>query len=344
MSSIVLNLDVEDETQSQSSQSSQSSNRVQGSKSYSASDYKEYTQREHILNRPDTYLGLTDRVNKIFRMADLTAQKFVNGPSDLPEAMEQTYKEVLTNASDNVPRSIEVGLDPGTIEIIMNETTVSVKNGGRVIPIEMNEEGDKMIPEMIFGTLLTSSNYDDSQKRQVAGRNGYGAKITNIYSNSFMIDIGSSDHGKKYTQVWADNMNVRGEAIIEDYTGENYVQVTYTLDFQRFGFDDKYPETAAVIFAAHAADVAFTCKVPVFFNGIELKASDLKSYSKWHFPDIERGEIVYHEQFDINITSSDKIPSLELAFIDTPDKARVCLLYTSPSPRDRQRSRMPSSA
>ena len=29
---------------------------------------------------------------------------------------------------------------------------------------------------------------------------------------------------------------------------------------------------------------------------------------------------------------------------DTPDNIKNCLLYTSPSPRDRTRSRMPSSA
>ena len=29
---------------------------------------------------------------------------------------------------------------------------------------------------------------------------------------------------------------------------------------------------------------------------------------------------------------------------ETPEGALICLLYTSPSPRDRQKSRMPSSA
>ena len=29
---------------------------------------------------------------------------------------------------------------------------------------------------------------------------------------------------------------------------------------------------------------------------------------------------------------------------NTPDHIKACLLYTSPSPRDRQKSRMPSSA
>ena len=34
----------------------------------------------------------------------------------------------------------------------------------------------------------------------------------------------------------------------------------------------------------------------------------------------------------------------EIAKSDKTDKFEICLLYTSPSPRDRTRSRMPSSA
>ena len=30
------------------------------------------------------------------------------------------------------------------------------------------------IPELIFGNLLTGSNYDDSKKKVTGGRNGYG--------------------------------------------------------------------------------------------------------------------------------------------------------------------------
>ena len=41
------------------------------------------------------------------------------------------------------------------------------------------------IPQLIFGELLTSSNYDDSKKRTTGGRNGYGAKLANIFSTKF---------------------------------------------------------------------------------------------------------------------------------------------------------------
>ena len=39
-----------------------------------------------------------------------------------------------------------------------------------------------------------------------------------------------------------------------------------------------------------------------------------------------------------------KIPKTEIAAIDRDNNIKSCLLYTSPSPRDRTRSRMPSSA
>jgi DNA topoisomerase-2 len=54
----------------------------------------------------------------------------------------------------------------------------------RIIMIEHNV----YIPELIFGHLLTSSNYDDSIKKVTGGRNGYGAKLTNIFSKKFTLE------------------------------------------------------------------------------------------------------------------------------------------------------------
>lgn len=33
------------------------------------------------------------------------------------------------------------------------------------------------VPELIFGNLLTGSNFDDDQKKTTGGRNGFGAKV-----------------------------------------------------------------------------------------------------------------------------------------------------------------------
>ena len=58
-------------------------------------------------------------------------------------------------------------------------------NNGRGIPIEVHKEHNVHIPSIIFGEMMTSSNYDDNEKKVTGGRNGFGAKLCNIFSDSF---------------------------------------------------------------------------------------------------------------------------------------------------------------
>jgi len=39
---------------------------------------------------------------------------------------------------------------------------------------------------------LTSSNYNDTEEKVTGGRNGFGAKLTNIFSTEFQIETASS--------------------------------------------------------------------------------------------------------------------------------------------------------
>ncbi len=66
--------------------------------------------------------------------------------------------------------------------------TISVWNNGKGIPIQIHKEHKIYVPEMIFGQLLTGSNYDDDAKKVTGGRNGYGAKLTNIFSRRFTVE------------------------------------------------------------------------------------------------------------------------------------------------------------
>ena len=63
------------------------------------------------------------------------------------------------------------------VKVDMESGEISVSNNGQGIPITMHDTEKVYIPELIFGTLLTSSNYDDSEDRTTGGRNGYGAKL-----------------------------------------------------------------------------------------------------------------------------------------------------------------------
>lgn len=81
------------------------------------------------------------------------------------------------------------------------QNLISVWNGGHGIPVEMHATEKMYVPELIFGTLLTSSNYDDEQKKVTGGRNGYGAKLCNIFSTEFTVETACKESGKTFKQV-----------------------------------------------------------------------------------------------------------------------------------------------
>ena len=68
-----------------------------------------------------------------------------------------------------------------------------------------------------------------------------------------------------------------------------------------------------------------------------MKAGDLVRYYK-NTVVSEDGDTYFYKKTHIAVVIEDYEPSMKLIRIYT------CLLYTSPSPRDRQKSRMPSSA
>ena len=311
----------------------------------SADDYTQHELRDHIYSIPDTYIGSDEknpRDDRVLNLSDPSKPRFEVKTVTLPEGVERLFLEILSNAGDNVQRSREHKVDIGKIEVSMDYKTISIKNGGVPIPIQINKSTGKWAPDMIMGNLLTSSNYNE--ERTGAGRNGYGAKLVNIFGKKFWVIVGDPFNKKKYTQMWSENMTIRGEPIIEDgYTGESYVHIIYEMDFERFKYN-QYPDEAFEIFARHSADIAFTCKVPVSFNGIALNAQNVYEYSKWMYPD-QKNIIVHYEwpngielknrrlgQSLVGVaTDTNAMPLVELAVIDTPDEGAL-LAYVNGIP------------
>lgn len=85
--------------------------------------------------------------------------------------------------------------------IFRENNEISIYNNGKGIPVVMHSVEKMYVPEMIFGTLLTSSNYNDSEKKVTGGRNGYGAKLCNIFSTKFVLETSSKEYQKKFKQV-----------------------------------------------------------------------------------------------------------------------------------------------
>ena len=131
--------------------------------------------------------------------------------------------------------SIKVNIDQA-------EGQISIYNNGKGIPVETHNEENVWVPELIFGHLLTSSNYDDSEKKVTGGRNGYGAKLANIFSSEFTVETTDSSVGKRYRQTFKNNMSVTEKPKITSYSKKDeYTMITFKPDFQKFNmtqFDD----------------------------------------------------------------------------------------------------------
>ena len=286
-----------------------------------AEDYDERSQAEHIYKTPDTFVGSDEKMAREEWVLDCEEGKMIRLIVDIPQAVERIFLEILSNAGDNAYSSRTTWRDVGEISVVMDSKSITVTNGGSPIPITINKKSGLYIPEMIFGRLLTSSNYNSDIVRMGCGRNGYGAKLGNIFSTFFEITIGDPINKLRYHQQWekrsgTPSLGVPSKAQITTYDDPtSFVRVTYTLDFERFGYDE-YPDTAFYLFARHTADMGMTCKVPVFFNDVPLPTSDFRSYAQFYFDEEVVKTGLFLETPGIDETG---IPSFEIALFDTPD-------------------------
>jgi len=283
--------------------------------SLAITDYRQLSDIDHALQRPGLFIGSTDRQIRKALCYSTELKRITEKDVYLAEGQEQTFLEILGNAADNVQRSRDHGVDPGRIEVLVTKEWVVVKNYGMNIPVAQDENGT-WIPDMIFGRLRTSSNYDDSKQRFHIGMNGLGAKATNIYSLVFVIECADPMRGL-YTQTWQQNMRQRGEPVIKPYSGVGYTQVGYSLDFARFGVTE-FDQEAMEIYAAHCAAVSLTCQVPVIFNGETFNIKDIVSYAALFFP-ITRQSAISHSSPD---------GSYNLCLVDTPNSA-ICVSFVN---------------
>lgn len=258
------------------------------------SDYKKMEDiREHILFAPDTYIGNIELKERLELIFDTSTNTIVQKEITISNGFERMFMEVYTNATDNIGESRRNKVDPGKIDVRMDRRVLSIRNEGIPIPVEKNEKYEMYVPYMIFGTFWSSSNY--KEERNEAGRNGYGAKLVNVFSKWFSIDIGDDYNKLRYQQTWKDNMGSYEEPVITKYTGKPYVQVSFELDFERFGYTE-YSDDAFALFERHCIDTSLNALIPVFFNNKKIYFENILDYAALIYsPEALENSFVHYE-------------------------------------------------
>uniref|UniRef100_A0A8D0DLJ7 DNA topoisomerase 2 n=1 Tax=Salvator merianae TaxID=96440 RepID=A0A8D0DLJ7_SALMN len=166
---------------------------------------------------------------------------------------------------------IKITIDP-------ENNTISVWNNGKGIPVVEHKIEKVYVPALIFGQLLTSSNYDDDEKKVTGGRNGYGAKLCNIFSTKFTVETACREYKKLFKQTWTNNMSKAGEMKLKFFDGEDFTCITFQPDLSKFKMTTLDKDIVALM-SRRAYDIAGSVKnIKVFLNGKKLSVQGFRSY------------------------------------------------------------------
>lgn len=255
----------------------------------SVDDFKSYTDIEHVRQRPDMWIGSIQNTTEERWVIETENENFPTAEKSEIQynpGLEQCILELITNATDHaarceVERVKDSKITPVTqIKVSMDDESICIWNDGQGIPIKIEKKSGLYIPEMIFGNLRTSSNYDDDKKKTWGGKNGIGAKAANIFSTKFVIEV--QTNGKNYKQVFSNGMTKRKDPVIKDKKSKDYVKINYFPDFEAFGMKDFQSNLTRVLVEKRCYDAsAATGKsVGIWFNKKKIPVKDFSDYMK----------------------------------------------------------------
>ena len=209
-----------------------------------ATIYQKKTDKQHILDNPDTYIGSVENVEGCHWL--LKDNKIVQEDMEFLPGLYKLFDEGIVNCRDHVIRMDQKIKDEPdanhhpvmNIDItIQDDGTISMYNDGNGIDVAKHPEYDLWIPEMIFGHLRTSTNYNKDEKKIVGGKNGFGFKLVLIWSSIGSIETIDHVRKLKYTQSFEDNLNVIHPPKITKCSTKPYTRITFKPDYKRFEID-----------------------------------------------------------------------------------------------------------
>ena len=285
--------------------------------------YQKKSQLEHIKDLPDTYIGSTELTTEeqyIYQDENIIKKEISYVPGLL-----NIFNEILVNAVDHHTRChndkneenikyIKVNFNQETNQIVIrNEGGIEISEH----PTIKDEKGKLIyIPELIFGHLLTSSNYDKNEEKIVGGKNGYGAKLTNIFSKEFKILTISN--GKKYIQIFKNNMSVKDKPKITKCDTKPYTEISFIPDLERFGMKNLDNDTISLM-KKRVIDVSACTEkyLTVELDTKKLVSKTLEKYMDYYFNDkIKKFVCRPHNYWEIGITSSNDGKMEHVSFVN----------------------------
>lgn len=296
--------------------------------------YQDKKLREQIFDDPDTFAGSIDpQVEKVW-CYNKELNRMEKRDVSYMECFVKCFDEVLVNASDQEKRLLEkIRESPDTtirplksISVTIDRKTgwVSVENDGEGIDVVQHAKHNKYVPELIFGNLLTSANYDKTEKRTVGGKNGVGAKIANIFSKEFKVTTVDRFRKLKYEQTFRDNMTVIEPPVITKYTKLPFTRIEYLPDFRRFNVKQKdiaklgdweVVEQRVIDTAANTGKT-----VSVSLNGEKIAVKEFEDYMNLYIgpkSETKRAFVKVNDRWEVGVCLSPEGEAEQVSFVNS---------------------------
>ena len=261
--------------------------------------YQQKTDKQHILENPDTYIGAVENVDAHLWACNEDGTKIVLKQMDYVPGLYKLFDEGIVNCRDHVIRMIQKTTQNPVPDhrcvsyihtTIADDGTITFENDGNGIDVAKHPEYGVWIPELIFGHLRTSTNYNQEEKRIVGGKNGFGFKLVLIWSTYGKVETVDHLRGLKYTQEFHDNLGRMSDPVIKPVKGaaaKPYTKVTFRPDYARFGLpgDGTRVPTADMValFRKRVCDIAAVTdhhhkKIKVTFNSVPIPVRNFQQY------------------------------------------------------------------
>ena len=264
--------------------------------------YVKMKPEEHVLLRPAMYVGSIQEDEYETWIFDENTNKMKKELIKYVPGFYKIYDELIVNALDhmkriemsksktkNLVKNIKVNIDTKNNEI-------QVFNDGDGIDIEMHPEHNVYIPELIFGNMLTSTNYDENEEKIIGGMNGIGAKACNIFSEKFIIETVDSSKQLKYYQEFEKNMSIKNKPKIKKYSKYPYTKITFYPDLKKFNLK-KITNSMFKMMQKRVYDICALTNdsIKIYFNDEKINIKNFNKYSELYINDVNSKDVLYEK-------------------------------------------------
>jgi DNA topoisomerase-2 len=268
-------------------------------------DVQQKTDKQHILDNPDTYIGSVENIDANMWIMSEDGERIVEKNINYIPGLFKLFDEGIVNCRDHVIRmetkvsaNVENSVPVSYIDVaIQDDGTIVMINDGNGIDVVQHPEYKTWVPELIFGHLRTSTNYNKEEKKIVGGKNGFGFKLVLIWSTYGQIETVDHIRGLKYTQEFKNNLDEIGTPKITKASKvKPYTKITFKPDYERLGISGLTSDIIALLKKRVYDISAVTDKtIKVKYNSAVVPTKNFEQYINLYIGDKTAAPRVYED-------------------------------------------------